>query len=529
MARWCRCLAAVALAAALAAAPPAAPLAQPAGEPQRYNTELVGHLDPGLGPYGDVWVHDGTAYLGGYQRGDCRQERREALAIDVRDPAAPELLARLPGAPGSDAQDVWVGSVRTPAFTGDLAAVGLQPCDREAEAPGFGGLALYDVTDPARPERLALLPTGVRGGVHELGVVQRPDGRVLVLAAVPYSWTETGGARGDLRIIDATDPRKPRELADWDPRSDAPAELRAALAVRPDVFGHSAWPFDQGRKLFASFWAAGEIFLDIDDPARPRMIGRTSYPDGELAPAAHSGWFTEDEKLFVQNDETLRPVGPSGDATWTAQRIYDTTDLSNPVQVGAFATENAVPGRDGRIRRDGVYSVHNAVIAGDLEYVSWYSDGVRVVDISDPGRPREVGYFIPPPSPEAAGLVPGTEPTSGSFALVWGVHTDGELVFASDIVSGLWIFRYREGAGGGTPLTPPSPAGAAGSTGEGPPWLLVALLLGAAAVLVAVTLAWGLARRRPPGPPPPQPPPGPAPPPQPQGPPSPPGFWQPPP
>jgi hypothetical protein len=455
MGGWRRALAGAAATLAVLAlgAPP--PAAGQAGTPRTWNTELVGHVAPPQGGgYADVWAHRDVAYLGNLRSGDCRPPNG-VWTIDLRDPARPKPLASFAKFPGSDGQDVWVGTVRTKAFSGDLAAVGIQRCARQD--PGFAGLALYDVSDPASPRPLGQLATGVPSGVHELGVVQRPDGRLLILAAVPYSFQLSQGRQGDLRIIDATDPRRPRQLADWDVRRDGPAEARGQLAARRDVFCHSAWPFDRGRKLFASFWAAGEQFLDIGDPEAPRLIGQTGYRSQDRYRGAHSGWFNQDETLFVQNDEAMSVLGSGATATWTSQRIFDTSRLERPALLSTFGTEAAVPGQDGKVRRDGVYSVHNAVIRGTLEYASWYSDGVRVVDLAAPSRPKEVAFFVPPPGParQTAATAEGGE---RGMPLVWGVYPWKDLVLASDMNSGLWVFRVRLGSD----TTPPAGAGSAG-------------------------------------------------------------------
>jgi hypothetical protein len=424
--------------------------------PTTSNTELVGHLaPPQSGGYGDVWAHKDVAYLGNLRQGDCNPPNG-IWAIDLEDPARPRALASFAKFPGSDGEDVWVGSVRTRAFKGDLAAVGVQRCSRQAQ--GFAGLALYDVTNPAKPKELSRLATGVTTGVHEMGIVQRPDGRVLALAAVPFSFNLSQGRQGDLRIIDITDPRRPRELADWDVRRDGPAETRGQLAARRDVFDHSAWPFDKGNKLYASFWAAGVQFLDISDPTAPRLIGQTPYRPEDDYRGAHSGWFNEDETLFIQNDEAMQAVGSGSRATWTFQRVFDTSSLERPRLVSTFATESAVPGNDGKVATDGIYSVHNAVIKGDRSYASWYSDGVRVVDLSDPGRPREVASFVPPPAPPRQ-----TAATAQSgrrdMPVVWGVFPWKDMVLASDMNSGLWVFRVSDDAASknGTPGSAPVP------------------------------------------------------------------------
>jgi hypothetical protein len=337
---------------------------------------------------------------------------------------------------------------------------------------------------------------------------------VLALAAVPYSFNLSQGRQGDLRIVDITDPRRPRELADWDIRRDGPAELRGQLAARQDVFAHSAWPFDKGNKLFASFWSAGVQFLDIGDPASPRLIGQAPYRSGDGYRGAHSGWFNQHETLFVQNDEAMRAVGSGSGASWTFQRVFDTSSLEQPRLLSTFATESAVPGKDGRVATDGIYSVHNAVVDGDREYASWYSDGVRVVDLSDPRRPREVASFVPPPSATRQ-TVATAQGGRRDMPLVWGVYPWKGLVLASDMNSGLWVFRVTGDGkgtvqgGSGPPPTPapqpPTPApqaaprSAPAAASGGPGGLGVAgwaALAGLALGLLAVGTAVASAARR---------------------------------
>jgi hypothetical protein len=505
-------VAVVALLLAAGVAPPAASGVQEQA-PRTSNTELVGHLAPPQnGGYGDVWAHKDVAYLGNLRQADCRPANG-IWAIDLKDPAKPRALASFAKFPGSDGEDVWVGSIRTREFKGDLAAVGLQRCSRQSS--GFAGLALYDVTNPARPKELGRLPTLVASGVHELGVVQRPDGRVLALAAVPYSFNLSQGRQGDLRIIDITDPRRPRELADWDVRRDGPAETRGQLAARRDVFDHSAWPFDKGNKVYASFWAAGVQFLDISNPASPRLIGQTPYRPEDGYRGAHSGWFNQDETLFIQNDEAMQAVGSGSRVSWTFQRVFDTSSLERPRLLSTFATESAVPGSDGKVATDGVYSVHNAVIKGDLSYASWYSDGVRVVDLSDPGRPREIASFVPPPtSPRQTAAT--AQSGRRDMPVVWGVFPWKDMVLASDMNSGLWVFRVTADAGGnggtaggsggaGTgsggsgqspaPTQPPAPDPTADRTGDPGAFVYVGLA-GLALGLLAVGAAVRSAARR---------------------------------
>ena len=50
--------------------------------------------------------------------------------------------------------------------------------------------------------------------------------------------------------------------------------------------------------------------------------------------------------------------------------------------------------------RGGRYGAHNLwADGGDYVYVAWFNAGLRIVDIRDPHRPVEAGYFIAPAPP----------------------------------------------------------------------------------------------------------------------------------
>jgi hypothetical protein len=423
-----------------------------AGLVRMKNTRLIAHVPLQGGFNGDVWFHRDTVYIGGWGRTAAHCPVRGVRVIDVRDPASPSVLSRFARFAGTTSEDVWVGEISTDSFEGDIAVVGIQLCDTSFEGmdkPIFRGLAVYDVTNPLRPTLLSRLSSGsVSHGVHELSAVQRADGRVLVLESAPRTYEMNDGAKGDVRIVDITDPRRPVEVADWHALLDAPTSVGNDLRrerSEDELLVHSAWPFADGTKMFVSHWDAGAVFLDLRRPERPRYLSRTRYGSEEEG-NAHSGWLSADETLFIQNDEVFRPSRtfprPSRQKKWGLQHFYDVSDPARPRKLGSFATENAVAGKDGRIPENGYYAVHNNIVVGGREYASWYSDGVRIVDVSDPTHPTEIGFFIPPPEPDPQGFIVAPD-GNRSLTLVWGVAIgdDPELVYASDINSGLWIFR----------------------------------------------------------------------------------------
>ena len=426
--------------AGLALAAMLAPVADAGSRAKRWNTRAVGHYDPRGGFNGDIWVHETTAYLGSWGiTGRC--PAFGVRAISVARPARPRLVSRFARFRGSSAEDVWVGAVTTPTFTGDLAAVGLQRC----RGNGIAGLALYDVEpgEPAAP----LDARERRRHPRRPRALDRPAGgrtgaRAAGRAAVALHVDEP---EGDVRIVDVTNPRAPLELADWDYRRDGPnGERQALTAIRgaSEVLVHSVWPYAGGTKAFVSHWDAGEVFLDLDRPRRPAVRQSHAVPGAGVRErplrVVHAG------RAVLRPERRGGRLLPPGHR---ARRLGLPAGLrprrpGQPAAIARFATENSIRGRDGRLGRDGFYSVHNNVFVGHVEVVSWYADGVRIVSFANPRRPREIGYFVPPPKRDPQRM--WTAPNGNrAFPNVWGVFPYRGLVYASDIHSGLWVIRAR--------------------------------------------------------------------------------------
>jgi hypothetical protein len=228
------------------------------------NMELVGHVRTGT-VAADLWVHRAHAYVGSRACGEG------VSVIDVNAPAEGRLLGRLPADRNSTYEDVVVISVETAEFRGDLLAAGVQPCSASGTKRG---VHLWDVTNPADPVELAFFETGRRGSVHELSARQVGE-RVFLYLAVPFS--ERYGEGGDFRIVDATDPRQPRQVADWGVYSGLKlkdADLR--VLGSPVVYCHSVAVSEDGRYAFLSYWDAGYVTLDISDPGTPRFVSEQS-------------------------------------------------------------------------------------------------------------------------------------------------------------------------------------------------------------------------------------------------------------
>ena len=88
----------------------------------------------------------------------------------------------------------------------------------------------------------------------------------------------------------------------------------------------------------------------------------------------------------------------------------------------------------------GTYSAHNVIVEttddGRVKaYISWYTDGVVVIDVTDPYYPEEVGRF----HREGGDF----EAENGGIQDVWGIYKDpnNPFIYASDRNGGLYVLK----------------------------------------------------------------------------------------
>jgi hypothetical protein len=430
------------------------------------NMEAVGHNAIGQRGYNaDVWVHEQYAYVGSWGFSDFNDGGEQRFCpgpnelgvsvLDTRNPSRPVEVSRMRQPAGTSAEDVVVFTARFGPLAGrDIAVSGIQVCGGSRyDESFFRGLIAWDVTNPASPVELGRLNTGCcTRGLHELEVQHRPDlGRTFVYASVPASeyadvLSPSGRrdvqGRGDFRLIDVTNPAAPAEVSNWGVHRNLGGPPAPGLGCDPDPeFGHSVEPSADGRLAFVAYWDSGFIALDVSNPAAPTFRGRTVYPanaDGD----GHSSQFDEArELLFTADEDFCKTSGSGTEKGFGYLRVYDYSNLAAPVQIGQFKTPNSSGTAD---RGAGDFTIHNPLLVGTDVYISWYSDGVRVVDSTNPRRPEEVAYFVPPAANNP--VRPSQRGVLTNAQQVWGVAFDEsrDLVFASDMNSGLWILRRTD-------------------------------------------------------------------------------------
>jgi hypothetical protein len=386
--------------------------------------DLVGHVNPGAGSNADVYAYGGYAYLASWVGQGCLS--KGVRVYDLRDPGRPAHVSTFadaasePTLAGTWTEKVIVQRVTTRSFRGVLAAVSVQACNR-ADTQAFRGFAVYDLTNPRRPVALGRYAAPGTRGSHEIWL-GADHGRAYVYTALinselltsPTYDPATGDAatpgRADFRIVDVSDPRRPRDVGEWGAWRE--------LGIKPNAedrsnFVHSVRVDDRLRRAYLSYWDLGTVILDIASPHRPRYLGRTTAAQG----AAHSSYVTRGGTLLVETHETEAglPV------------YWDISRPSRPRQLSIFS----VTGYEND-------TVHDPKVRGNTTFFSWYSLGVVAVNSADPSRPRLRAQFVPDTD-----YVNPDFFCEGPCAQVWGVALSGSLVLASDMNSGLYILRLH--------------------------------------------------------------------------------------
>ena len=168
---------------------------------------------------------------------------------------------------------------------------------------------------------------------------------------------------------------------------------------------------------------------DVTDKDNPVRISSASYPEVAYA---HQGWLTADGRYFYMNDEGdegANQAAIAADSTGTVEEmagtrtlIWDVSDLDDPIMVKEHFGETLTID-------------HNLYIVDNLMYQSNYVSGLRVLDISDPENPVEVGYFDTVPWDESVTF-------DGSWSN-YPFFASGTVVVSSG-QEGVFFLKYRK-------------------------------------------------------------------------------------
>ena len=310
--------------------------------PTRKNVRLVGKLSPTSrfgdiveGQIADLTVFRKFAYLNSWSEPTCT--RGGTYAVDIKRPDQPREAGFIPALPGNyHGEGAHSTRLRTDSFRGDVLAVNNERC---ADVEAGGGFDLYDISNPRRPKILVQ-------GFGDTG----PDGSLVGDEPVhdshsSFMWQDDGKAYivivdnaelHDVDIFDITDPRAPKPVGEFDLVEEFP-QIVDNSAFGDLILHHDmvVKEIDGRQTLLASYWDAGYVKLDIEDPASPQYIGDTSFdgPDpltGYEPPEgnAHQAEFSASNRFFLAADEDFSPfrsrVNVTGGGAFNAAEATDT-------------------------------------------------------------------------------------------------------------------------------------------------------------------------------------------------------------
>lgn len=269
---------------------------------------------------------------------------------------------------------------------------------------GGGGIQIVDLVNPEHPVQVATYTGGGLLRSHSV-FIDEGAGRLYVNGSANLGV-------GGMRILSLANPIAPVEVGSWE------------VAYVHDCMARN------NRCYAASIYAGILYVLDVTNPASiPAPLGTAqNYPNA----FTHNAWLTQDSQYVLTTDE--RPGA--------ACRVWDLSTLPTLQQASAYIA-------------NGISIPHNVHVDGNIAFLSHYTLGVKILDVSDPHNITEVGAYDTWPADDGS-----------TFNGCWGVFPyfqgNPNLFVASDMSTGLYVLEYRGPLGtlagqvtrSGSPSTP---------------------------------------------------------------------------
>lgn len=155
--------------------------------------------------------------------------------------------------------------------------------------------------------------------------------------------------------------------------------------------------------------------VDVTDKDNPVYVAQVTYPSPGYS---HQGWFTEDKRYWIMNDELDETDIPLAN---TRTVVFDMQDLDSP-EFHAFYF-SPIGSSD-----------HNLYVRGQYAFLSNYASGLRVLDLTniETGTLSEVAFFDTYPDHNDAGF-------SGQWSNY--PYFESQYVALSDGVYGLFLVK----------------------------------------------------------------------------------------
>ena len=244
------------------------------------------------------------------------------------------------------------------------------------EAPA-SGIQIVNMANPELPVHVATYATGF----NRAHTVTVDTTRALLI----LNGTRQGNVQTGMRVLSLASPSSPTEVASY-----------------ITDYVHDSWV--RSDTLFASCISSATMRVFKLNPPNVTELQAWTYPGART----HSAETSRDGRYLYVCDEQ----------NYGTMKVFDIQDLSaHPLIHTITVNPLAI--------------VHNVHVKRDTAFVSYYTEGVRLFDITDPSLPAEWGYY------DTYGSF------SGGFHGAWEVapfFPSGTFI-VSDIETGLYVFR----------------------------------------------------------------------------------------
>lgn len=369
--------------------------------------KLIGqnHL-PGAGKTMQLMTYGNYLYVGNMIPGIGVQ------ILDVSNPKDPRLVGQLPAYKNTLCSKLQIAD--------DLMIVNYENRNwGEAQRVGF---SVFHLKDPKNPKELSYTPIPGQG-VHRTWYSGKEP--YVFVTAVPEGFNDRM-----LMIFDLKDPSQPVEISRWwlpgqwlagGEKLNVPEGLKYKL--------HHA--VVDGNRAYCGMWDGGLTTLDISDITHPRELSNINWSP-QWGGHTHTGLPLPQRKLLVVTDEAK---GLPGEESQKNVRILDLSDERNPKVLSQYSVSEENYRAYGP--RFGPHNLHEnrpgSYRSDSVIFVTWFGGGLRIVDITDPQKPKEIDQLIPSPAQ-------GLPPTQMNDVFV---TTEGLIYLTDRAGSGIYIAEWN--------------------------------------------------------------------------------------
>jgi hypothetical protein len=275
-------------------------------------------------------------------------------------------------------------------------------------------------SDPQRPGRVLLYETRPSGSGTALFVVDISHARENKFEEIGFWAGEISDPDADVRLHSLT--------LSGDGRRAYVAYLGGGFIVADTSDFADNKPKPDIRQL-----TPGEKRVHWGDPGAHSAIQIPGRPQ----------WAMTTDEVYGKLGGVLAGHG----CPWGWVRFIDIADPAAPRVASQYRLPSNDPAICGSVGADrdnfSSFSSHNPTLTPHLAFVTWHSAGLQAIDITDPEHPTGAAQYLPDPLPlvdtEDPALSSGTDKVvMWSFPIV-----QNGLIYAIDIRNGLYILRYH--------------------------------------------------------------------------------------